>query len=103
MKQEKDNKPVEVSSGMKACRVIGVLLVLAAIAYTVWPGDFDHKGVVGYVDDFMAFMAAFTFAHGSFQRPERRYIRRQLYMLSSLFALLALCWIIMLAFIGRGA
>ena len=42
--------------------------------------------------------AAFTFAHGSFQKPERRYIRRQLYMLSSLFALLGLCWIILLTF-----
>ena len=89
----------EVSVGMKVCRVIGVVLVLAAIAYVIWHGDFDEKGIVGYVDDFMVFMAAFTFAHGSFQRPERRYIRRQLYMLSSLFALLALCWVIMLAFI----
>ena len=89
----------EVGAGMKVCRVIGVVLVLAAIAYVIWHGDFDEKGIVGYVDDFMVFMAAFTFAHGSFQRPERRYIRRQLYMLSSLFALLALCWVIMLAFI----
>ncbi|MBR7012124.1 MAG: hypothetical protein IKI10_04460 [Muribaculaceae bacterium] len=97
--EKKENNRVEVSMGMKLCRVIGVLLVLAAIAYVVWHGDFDDKGIVGYVDDFMLFMAAFTFAHGSFQRPERRYIRRQLYMLSSLFALLALCWVIMLAFI----
>jgi uncharacterized membrane protein YkvA (DUF1232 family) len=79
--------------------MLGVVLVLAAIVYIVVPVDFDSKGVVGYVDDFMVFMAAFTFAHGSFQRPERRYIRRQLYMLSSLFALLGLCWIILLAFI----
>ena len=96
---EKKEERQEVSVGMKVCRVIGVVLVLAAIAYTVWRGDFDQKGLVGYVDDFMVFMAAFTFAHGSFQKPERRYIRRQLYMLSSLFALLALCWIIMLALI----
>ena len=95
---EKKENQVEVGAGMKACRVIGVLLVLAAIAYIIWPGDFDNKGLIGYVDDFMVFMAAFTFAHGSFQKPERRYIRRQLYMLSSLFALLALCWIFLLAF-----
>jgi hypothetical protein len=95
---EQKEKQLEVSTGMKVCRVIGVVLVLAAIAYIVWSGDFDNKGLVGYVDDFMVFMAAFTFAHGSFQKPERRYIRRQLYMLSSLFALLALCWIILLAF-----
>ncbi len=96
--KKKEREPA--GTALKVCRVLGVVLVLAAIAYTVWHGDFDSKGLVGYVDDFMAFMAAFTFAHGSFQRQERRYIRRQLYMLSSLFALLALCWIIMLAFIG---
>lgn len=95
--EKKERQPV--GTGMKICRVVGILLVLAAIAYVVWPGDFDSKGIIGYVDDFMVFMAAFTFAHGSFQRPERRYIRRQLYMLSSLFALLGLCWIILLAFI----
>ena len=89
----------ELSAAVKLCRVVGIVLVIAAIGYIIWPGDFDHKGIVGYVDDFMVFMAAFTFAHGSFQRPERRYIRRQLYMLSSLFALLGLCWVIMMAFI----
>ena len=89
----------EVSTGMKVCRVIGVVLVLAAIAYLVWRGDYDNKGIVGYVDDYFVFMAAYTFARGSFMRPERRYIRRQMYMFSSLFALLALCWIILLAFI----
>ena len=98
MDMEKKGNQVQVSTGMKICRVVGVVLVLAAIAYTIWRGDFDEKGLIGYVDDFMVFMAAFTFAHGSFQRPERRYIRRQLYMLSSLFALLGLCWVIMLAF-----
>ncbi len=96
---EKKENQAEVGTAMKVCRVIGIVLVLAAIAYVIWPGDFDSKGLVGYVDDFMVFMAAFSFAHGSFQRPERRYIRRQLYMFSSLFALLALCWVILLAFI----
>lgn len=95
---KKETEKMEVSAGMKVCRVIGVLLVMAAIGYIVWRGDYDGKGLVGYVDDFMVFMAAYTFARGSFVRPERRYIRRQLYMLSSLFALLGLCWIILLAF-----
>ena len=94
---KKEDK-VELNCGLKMCRMLGVVLVLAAIVYIVVPVDFDSKGVVGYVDDFMVFMAAFSFAHGSFQRPERRYIRRQLYMFSSLFALLGLCWIILLAF-----
>ena len=96
MEKNKKNQ-AEVGMGLKVCRVIGVLLVMAAIGYLVWSGDFDCKGIVGYVDDCFVFMAAYTFAKGSFMRPERRYIRRQLYMLSSLFALLALCWIIMLA------
>jgi len=85
---------------LMACRVIGVLVLLAAIAYIIWTGDFDHKGIVGRVDDFLVFMAAFTFAHGSFQRPQRHYIRRQLYMIALLFAILAICWIILLACLG---
>lgn len=92
----KEKGQVEVSIGMKVCRVIGIILIIGAIAYLVWQGDFDRRGIVGYVDDCFIFMAAYTFLRGSFVRPERRYIRRQLYMLSSLFALLALCWIILL-------
>ena len=95
--EEREEKRVEVSAGMKVCRVLGIVLLVAAIGYLVWRGDFDSKGIVGYVDDCFVFMAAYTFARGSFMNPERRYIRRQMYMLSSLFALLALCWIIMLA------
>ena len=96
-KREKQEK-MEVGTAMKVCRVIGIVLVLAAIAYLVWRGDFDKKGYVGYVDDCFIFMAAYSFARGSFLSPERRYIRRQLYMFSSLFALLALCWVLLLAF-----
>ena len=96
---EKNKKEqVEVSTGMKICRVIGVLMLMAAISYIIWRGDFDNKGIVGYVDDCFVFMAAYMFTRGSFLRPERRYIRRQFYMLSSLFALLALCWVFLLAF-----
>ncbi len=104
--EQRENQQVEVSAGMKVCRVIGAVLLLAAIVYIVWPGDFDSKfpgefdskAVVGYVDDCFVFMAAYMFLRGSFLKPERRYIRRQFYMLSSLFALLALCWVILLAF-----
>ena len=96
--EKRENQQVEVSAGMKVCRVLGIVLLVAAIGYLVWRGDFDNKGIVGYVDDCFVFMAAYTFARGSFMKPERRYIRRQMYMLSSLFALLALCWIILLAF-----
>ena len=83
---------------MKVCRVIGVVMVVAAIGYMAWKGDFDQKGIVGYVDDCFLLLAAYMFTRGSFTRPEWRYVRRQMYMLSSLFALLALCWVILLAF-----
>ena len=96
-KREKQEK-MPVSVGMKVCRVVGVVLLMAAIGYIIWRGDYDGRGVVGYVDDCFIFMAAYMFTRGSFMRPERRYIRRQFYMLSSLFALLALCWVILLAF-----
>ena len=95
---EKKENHVEVSTGMKICRVIGVVLLIAAIGYFFWSGDFDRKDVVSHVDDCFVFMAAYMFTRGSFLRPERRYIRRQFYMLSSLFALLALCWVLLLAF-----
>lgn len=97
--ETKKREKEALSMGMKACRVIGIVLLLAAVGYFVWRGDYDSKGIVGYVDDCFIFMAAYMFTRGSFCCPERRYIRRQLYMLSSLFALLALCWIILLAFI----
>ncbi len=95
-KREKQEK-MEVGTAMKVCRVIGIVFVLAALGYLVWEGDFDKKGIVGYVDDCFIVMAAYTFARGSFMKPERRYIRRQLYMFPSLFAMLALCWILLLA------
>ena len=95
---KKEKRQVEVSAGMKVCRVIGVVMVVAAIGYMAWKGDFDQKGIVGYLDDCFILMAAYMFARGSFTRPEWRYIRRQMYMFSSLFALLALCWVILLAF-----
>lgn len=95
--ERKEKELAQVGTGLKVCRVVGVVLLLAAIGYLAWRGDFDIKGVVGYVDDCFVFMAAYMFTRGSFLRPERHYQRRQFYMLSSLFALLGLCWIIMLA------
>lgn len=96
-KREKREK-MEVSTGMKICRVISIIMLIAAIVYVSWRGDFDSRGLTGYVDDFFVFMTAYMFTRGSFLKPEHRYIRRQFYMLSSLFALLSLCWIFLLAF-----
>lgn len=97
MEKRKKEKQ-EVSAGLKVCRALGIVLLIAAFGYLAWSGDFDNKGYVGWVDDCFIILSAYMFTRGSFMRPERRYIRRQCYMLSSLFALLALCWIILLAF-----
>ena len=97
MEKRENQERMPVRTGMKLCRAIGIVLLVAATGYIAWRGDFDSKGLVGYVDDCFVFMAAYMFMRGSFVRPERHYIRRQFYMFSSLFALLALCWVIMLA------
>ena len=55
---KKKREKVEVSMGMKVCRVIGVLLLTAAVGYFVWRGDFDSKGIVGYVDDCFVFLSS---------------------------------------------
>lgn len=81
-----------------AQRIIAVVLLLLAIAYTVMPYDFDSCGVLGYVDDFFLFMAAFSFMQSTFQRPERHFLRRQLSMIAIVFLCLAVCWLAMLAF-----
>ena len=49
-KREKQER-MPVSAGMKVCRVVGVVLLAAAVGYIIWRGDYDGKGVVGYVDD----------------------------------------------------
>jgi len=93
----RDLTPNMTPSNLRIFRIIAIVAVLAAIAYIVLLRPFHERGIVGYVDDFFVFMAAFTFAHGSFQRPERRAIRRQLYKIAALFCVLALCWVGMLA------
>jgi len=96
--QTPDAQQASGGNGMTTWRVVSVLLLLAAIAYVVWTGDYDSRGIIGRVDDFFVFMAAFTLLHGSFQPAHRRYIRSQLRKLSCAFAVLAVCWLIMLAF-----
>ncbi|MDO4510780.1 MAG: hypothetical protein Q4B68_03060 [Bacteroidales bacterium] len=77
-------------------RIVAVVYFLFAIAYVVMPVDFDRIGWMGYVDDFFLFMSAFTFLHGAFQKPERAFIRRQLFMLSAVFFVLCPVWILIL-------
>lgn len=81
---------------LKIYRVVSVLALFLAIAYIVMPYDFDAKGVMGYVDDFFLFMAAFTFMQGSFQRQEMKRPRHLLYQIAAIFFVLAIVWLFVL-------
>jgi uncharacterized membrane protein YkvA (DUF1232 family) len=81
----------------KSCRIISLILVVLAIIYVIMPYDYD-KGLLGYIDDFFVFMAAFTFSRSCFQRSERKFIKHQLDMISLVFICLAICWLLLLAF-----
>lgn len=78
-------------------RIAAVVYMILAIVYLVVPVDFDRVGWLGYVDDFFLFMSAFTFLNGSFQKAERAFIRRQLYVLSAVFFVLCPIWLLILS------
>lgn len=77
-------------------RVLSILLLIGAIAYFIMPYDFDQKGWLGYIDDFFLFMATFVFFHGSWQKPERHFIRRQLYSIATIFLIMAFLMVFIL-------
>lgn len=82
---------------LTALRIVAAVYMIFAIAYLVAPIDFDRVGWFGYVDDFFLFMSAFTFLNGSFQKAERTFIRRQLYVLSAVFFVLCPIWLLILS------
>lgn len=92
----KNSKPEAASKPLKIYRVISILLLIGAIGYFAMPYDFDHLGWIGYVDDFFVFMAAFMFVHGSWQKAERHFIRRQLYSIAAIFLVMAFLMVFIL-------
>lgn len=88
-----NHTPQQVSPLLKTCRARSILFMIGAIAYFFMPFDFDKVGLKGYVDDFFLFMAAFTFLHGSWQKPERYFIRKQLYTIATVFLVMAMVWV----------
>ena len=78
-------------------RSTAVLILILAIAYVTLPFDFDAKGIVGFIDDFFFFMAAFTLLRASFTQPERRFIKRQLYIISTVCFIMGFIWLGILA------
>jgi len=88
--------PPRIDTLQKCCRFLSIVLLIAVIVFIAWRFGIEDRDIVSKVDDFFLFMAAFTFAHGSFQRPERHRERQQLYMLALLFLVIGLCWLVML-------
>lgn len=74
-------------------RAIGFILLVAAIAYIILPFDFDNKGVIGYIDDFLFFMAAFTLLRASFTPPKQRFVKRQFYIISTVCFIMGFLWL----------
>ena len=81
---------------LRVLRIVGVVYMLLAIAYLVMPLDLDRVGWMGYIDDFFLFMSTFTFMNRAIQKAERAFIRRQLFLLSSVFFVLCSIWILIL-------
>lgn len=76
---------------------LSALFLIIAIAYLIMPIDFDGP-IIGFVDDFFVFMATFCFAYAQFSKKATETIRRQLYILSVSFMILAILWVILLAY-----
>lgn len=87
----------------KTCKILAVAAVLAAVAYTIVPFDYDREGVLGYADDFFVFMAAFTCARAAFTMPAQKAVRRQLCMVAAVCLCLGVLWLWLLAFAGVGS
>ena len=66
------------------------------ISWTM-PIDFDGS-IIGFVDDFLVFMAAFCFTFAQFSRKVNPINRRQLYIFSVTFMILAILWILLLVY-----
>lgn len=87
----------------KTCKILAVAAVLASVAYTIVPFDYDREGVLGYADDFFVFMAAFTCARAAFTMPAQKAVRRQLCMVAAVCLCLGVLWLWLLAFAGVGS
>ena len=54
---------------------LSAIFIILALAYLIMPIDYDGP-VIGFVDDFFVFMAAFCFAFAQFSRKANQIIRR---------------------------
>lgn len=93
---------VDDMTGTNSRRSVGMislslLLFLLSIVYIVMPIDYDGP-IVGVVDDFLLFMSAFCFMYSQLLSPVKLVAKTMLKMISLIFLLLGVVWIMVLSF-----
>lgn len=96
MKQHQQSNSSHKSSSA-TMKWLSAFFMLLALAYLIMPIDFDGS-IIGFVDDFLVFMAAFCFTFAQFSRKVNPINRRQLYIFSITFMVLAIVWILLLTY-----
>ena len=76
---------------------LAVLFLIVSIAFLVMPIDFDGP-IVGFIDDFFLFMAAFCFAFSQFSKRATPIVKKQLYVISLTFLVFAILWLAILIY-----
>lgn len=83
---------------MNRIKPLGILALLAAIAYVAIPLDGDN-GWTGFIDDFFVFMAGYTFFMGNRQKSLPN--KRMLYTISGTFFIAGMLSLIALILFGE--
>lgn len=78
-------------------RTFAVIAMILAIVYIIMPIDFDGP-LIGIIDDFFIFMAAFCFCQSQFINPSKISAKRSLNIISLIFLILGVIWLNVLAF-----
>ena len=81
----------------KSHKVLGILIVILSIAYIIIPIDYDGP-LIGMIDDFFLFMAAFCFCINQFTSSLHIAAKRKLNIISVTFCAVGFLWLGILAF-----
>ena len=84
-------------SGSQSSKLVSILLILLALVYIVMPLDYDGP-LIGYIDDFFLFMAAFCYFICQFTESVSQKTKAFLNMISIIFCILGIAWLFILAF-----
>lgn len=78
-------------------RILSVTLIVLSIVYIIMPLDYDGP-VIGIIDDFMFFMAAFCFMYSQFLNRRKKASIGLLKLISLCFLVLGAVWVLLLSF-----